>query len=320
MNNAQTLRERQIAFFQENLRKLRSVVGWSGSDLAEVIGVTRQTINNLENNKTQMTSVQYLALCAVVERVKRLSPELRKIIAAVLDRFPGKAEIGDSMVDVNLFDQWFNLSSEMFAAINPDTDAIGSLDLMEKFARDCKIFLSPELLFSKNTRECIDNLSTTLQKYGNKMIVPSTELQCLIAQYKDSSHDVVVWINGMQKEKIIRLLGDDDDPPFNELIISLFIRHRACYELCLITQNVHMAQDILSLNSWQTLPGHPIHVACISSAGVLAELRRNQNQQDVVMPETPISTLTCKTEESSKGNNGKETSLIPKFIQDWETL
>lgn len=318
MNNTQALQGQQISFFQENLRKLRAVVGWSGSDLAELIGVTRQTINNLENNKSQMTSVQYLALCAVVERVKQLSPELRKIIAAVLDKFPINRALGNNNTDINLFDEWFNLLPEIFLSIDPNTDALGSLDLMEKFAKDCKIFLSPELLFCENSRECIDSLATTLQKYGNEMIVPSTALKDLITQHGDSARDIVTWINGLQKEKIVRLLGEDDDPPLNELILSLFMHHRGHYELCLITQNVAMAQDVLLLNSWRSLPGYSVHAACISTAGVLTDLGRNQ--ENAIRSERTISLLTNNTEGNAKENNEKETNLLPKFIQDWETL
>ena len=65
--------ERKIERLQKYLSVLRKIAGWSAEHLAEMLGVTRQTIVNLENSDTyKMTKMQYLAIRALLEaEVKR---------------------------------------------------------------------------------------------------------------------------------------------------------------------------------------------------------------------------------------------------------
>ena len=48
-------RNAQIACLQKNLSAVRKIAGWTSEQLGEKIGVTKQTISNLENEKTKMT-------------------------------------------------------------------------------------------------------------------------------------------------------------------------------------------------------------------------------------------------------------------------
>lgn len=64
--------ERKIDRLQENLTVLRKVAGWSAEDLANMIGVTRQTIVNLEKaGNYRMTKIQYIAIRSVLEAETR---------------------------------------------------------------------------------------------------------------------------------------------------------------------------------------------------------------------------------------------------------
>ena len=51
--------------FQENLGPIRKVAGWTTQQLADELGVARQTVSNLETGKSPMTKLQYLALRTV---------------------------------------------------------------------------------------------------------------------------------------------------------------------------------------------------------------------------------------------------------------
>lgn len=52
---------------QKNLALIRKLAGWTSADLGELIGVTKQTISNLENNRTPMTKTQYIAIRAMID-------------------------------------------------------------------------------------------------------------------------------------------------------------------------------------------------------------------------------------------------------------
>ena len=44
-------RNKQIRRLQQNLSSIRKIAGWTAEILGEKIGVTKQTISNIENNK-----------------------------------------------------------------------------------------------------------------------------------------------------------------------------------------------------------------------------------------------------------------------------
>ena len=57
----------QITCLQKNLSAIRKIAGWTSEQLGEKIGVTKQTISNLENEKTRMTLTQYIALRSIID-------------------------------------------------------------------------------------------------------------------------------------------------------------------------------------------------------------------------------------------------------------
>lgn len=81
-------RRRQIKRLQQNLSSIRKIAGWTAEVLGEKIGVTKQTISNLENNKSIMNFPQYIAIRSVLDAEIANNTEnelLPKIVAILLD-------------------------------------------------------------------------------------------------------------------------------------------------------------------------------------------------------------------------------------------
>lgn len=58
----------KIFRLQKYLPIIRNLAGWTAEDLGERIGVTRQTITNIERSETlSMTKTQYIAIRAVLD-------------------------------------------------------------------------------------------------------------------------------------------------------------------------------------------------------------------------------------------------------------
>ena len=53
---------------QKHLQLIRNAAGWTAEELGHKIGVTKQTISNLENQKTKMSKTQYLAIQMVISQ------------------------------------------------------------------------------------------------------------------------------------------------------------------------------------------------------------------------------------------------------------
>lgn len=81
-------REIQIKKLQQNLSSIRKIAGWTAEVLGEKIGVTKQTISNLENQKTPMNFTQYIAIRSVLDYEIEHNKEnevLPKVVMLLLD-------------------------------------------------------------------------------------------------------------------------------------------------------------------------------------------------------------------------------------------
>lgn len=56
-----------IMRLQDNLSTIRKLAGWTTQELGDKIGVTKQTISNLENKKSTMTKLQYIGLRSILD-------------------------------------------------------------------------------------------------------------------------------------------------------------------------------------------------------------------------------------------------------------
>lgn len=74
-----------IKKLQRNLSSLRKLAGWTAEDLGKKVGVTKQTISNLENERTSMSKTQYIAIRTVLDYEARSNQNLARALHLVLD-------------------------------------------------------------------------------------------------------------------------------------------------------------------------------------------------------------------------------------------
>ena len=70
----------EIDLLQENLKLIRRSAGWTIEELANKIGVTKQTIINLEGLKSKMTKTTYIAIRAVLSDEMSTHPDECKML------------------------------------------------------------------------------------------------------------------------------------------------------------------------------------------------------------------------------------------------
>jgi len=86
-----------IKVLQENLNTIRILTKMTSEEFGNKIGVTKQTISNLENNKTSMTKAQYIAIRVIIdcEISKTKNDVLFKIIKLLLDGYMNELSEGE---------------------------------------------------------------------------------------------------------------------------------------------------------------------------------------------------------------------------------
>lgn len=77
----------EIIRMQDNLLLIRRTVGWTAEEFGEKIGVTRQTINNIESGRNRLTKTQYIAMRSVLDVEIAQAPEDTKMLKILLDVF-----------------------------------------------------------------------------------------------------------------------------------------------------------------------------------------------------------------------------------------
>ena len=75
----------EIKKLQLNLSSLRKLAGWTAEDLGRKVGVTKQTVSNLENCRTSMSKIQYIAIRTILDYEARSNQNLARALHLVLD-------------------------------------------------------------------------------------------------------------------------------------------------------------------------------------------------------------------------------------------
>lgn len=77
----------EVERLQEYMLLIRRAVGWSAEEFGERIGVSRQTINNLEGKRNKLTKAQYIAIRSSLDVEIRQHPEDTDMLRLILDVF-----------------------------------------------------------------------------------------------------------------------------------------------------------------------------------------------------------------------------------------
>ena len=77
----------EIENFKKEFPLIKKMVGWSDKEFGDKVGVSRQTINNLENGKYGLTKTLYIAMRYVLDEEINAKPEETKMLKVYLDAF-----------------------------------------------------------------------------------------------------------------------------------------------------------------------------------------------------------------------------------------
>jgi DNA-binding XRE family transcriptional regulator len=85
MKNEQDTRLERL---QDNLPAIRKIAGWRAVDLGNLLGITKQSVSNLETRKSKITLMQYIAIRHMIDFQIAAHPEntaLAHVVPLLLD-------------------------------------------------------------------------------------------------------------------------------------------------------------------------------------------------------------------------------------------
>lgn len=233
--------------FQSLLRPIRNIMDCSIAEMAEAIGVTRQTMNNLENRKTGMSQTQYIALSAFIDHYFRQNDQLLPAIQAIIDQGGRSRSLtyDTSFQEGSLLLRWFN-GVHLNASVS---EADGEIMALQDVLRRYKVFLDTDVLLTENASVLVDVLADISMETGTKIIVLLRAVEKLRAHHESAIHwEALKYLKRLQMQNLLDIRGEESDPNVCDTFLSVFVRFRSMHRLCLITQNRALAQEVLRLN------------------------------------------------------------------------
>lgn len=271
MNFYSQLRKRMIDTMQLSLKQIRQILGLGVQEFSDIVGLTRQSINNLENSKIKMSAVQYIAVCAVIDHFTDSQPELVSVIISILNTNDSLYDnvLFEDLPDNSLLKKWFICFSE-----DSKIFARGSNDLIEELCNNYKIFLDDTALCVISSENQILDLISNMQNKSKRFIIPLRAIESIQNQWLDSEALVKETPrNGMYNLRrlrelgVVEIRGEKSDTNIIATIASVFIKYKVIYRLALITQNPKLAQVIMSLNT-DDIGGFNVLVLYVSDGNI----------------------------------------------------
>lgn len=329
------LESRQIMIenFQISLRAIRTLMGYSALELAEYIGVTRQTINNLETGKAKMSPTQYISIAAVVDNYILSNGEMFNAIEAIIDSNGKKQnnKYDTSFSNLSLLKRWFacfnNFSdSNVITMTYENTDEYSLL--IKRLVARYKIFVDADVLLAPQSGEFINLISNYLVDENAKLIIPMRAIEQIQEMMQDRSDSekavkALKQINALQRMNIIQIRGEDSDSNIHDTILSVFAKFRSLHRLCLVTQNKLFANEVKYLNESYEKQGFDILVGYVDENGMFSlylEQESDYSENAIETSEVKNVGSITKANELTENNHKEITIDEPLNLTGWGQL
>ena len=250
------LRQKMITRMQTSLKQIRQVLGFGVQEFSELIGLTRQTINNLETKKNKMSSTQYIAICALIDNYTKDKSEL---LSAILNILASNDEeyINDSLdndVNKSFLKEWFLSFPDNSKILNFSIDEISTIEdkYFNEIAENYKIFLDNTILLEESFKNKVQTFAKAMEENNNKFIVPFKVIEDIQRQILASNKNITRGISileELQNKNLIDIRGEVTDIDINSTFLSVFAKFKSLYRLALITNNLNLASQISLLNN-----------------------------------------------------------------------
>lgn len=254
------LRQQMIDTMQNSLKQVRQVLGFGVQEFSDIVGLTRQTVNNLESGKNKMSAVQYLAICAIIDHYTKDRPELLQVLSTILSSNDPveNSTVFSSVEKGSLLKKWFLCfpdDSKITGIFHEESDVIKQ-EHFDGVASSYKIFLDETILCEEGFGDWLQQASETMKANHNRFLVPLKVVEKIQGKIVSSDPLVVEYsqrglnlLMQMQRQNVVEIRGEKGDVNAISTFISVFAKFKCVNRLALLTQNGNLANQILSLNN-----------------------------------------------------------------------
>ena len=244
-------REHMIGVMQVAMKPIRLVLGLGVQELGDIMGLSRQSINNLENGKVQMNYSQYVAFISVIDYICSINTELKNVIKSILVKsdYDETNKIYEDIDEDTFIKKWLRCFPDELDKLLPLISSVE--DLTENY----RVFIDSSVLFHVSGYKEFSELCDAMEKNHHSFIIPVTAVYEIKEKLlnennvvKKMANEAIETLAKLQSRGIIEFRGEQDDNDTNSLLVSVFQRFKVTHKLALITQDSELAEEILALN------------------------------------------------------------------------
>lgn len=289
MSDLKEKRSQMIKGMQDSLRIVRQVIDLSAQELGEYIGVSRQTINNIETKKTPLNAAQYISIAALLDReVSKSNIELDTIKAVLKAHSEGSNDEVIQLKNDSFTEGWFGSYEELRVETGMiKSKVLDELDLTT-LCENYKIFFTNDIFENDAIESFIFKLMPYLTDANTNILMPDVATNIIENKVYSSDPEVankakkaLNVLVSLEKAGLLSVRGDDQERDVEEIILDVCTRHRNAYNMVLFTQNQTLAEKVLAINDIKTDETLPIMVCTINEDGN-AERKLLEGEEDAL--------------------------------------
>ena len=223
---------------QSELKTIRLYMDFSTQELADYLGVTRQTINNLESGKTKLSATQVIALFAIIDRRLRHDSKEYSSVRKLIGESPCDSDNSPSLLEL-----WFDClelkTKDNLVDLNNEDE---SEELSEGI-----IFVMYDFLMETRSIEVLKSLAPHLLKNGQQIILPRIHALKLIevseqgdAVQAEQAKKIMEYFVQLNADNLMQIRGKESDlfETDNDLIEYILSRYSSQEHIAILKQNV----------------------------------------------------------------------------------
>ena len=264
---------------QASLSKIRQAIGYDVRKFADILGMKRLILEDLEAGNRDMEVVEYLSVIAIVDRALEENDCLVSEVESVLKMNAEDETVFDHLAEVSLRQKWLDSFPYLRDRGEQIVWGTGRDGLSEEecryIAANCRSFLDKSAVSQGGFLQAIGCLGDELEASGEKFIIPLVEVELLQrAVLMGNREERALAKRGMknlaalQERNIIEIRGDQMDSGRLSTFLSVFVRFKAMYRLVLFTADESLAREVVKLNDI-ALGGTDIRLVTCTEDGVL---------------------------------------------------
>ena len=275
MSNLKEKRQQMISGMQSSLKIIRQVVDLSAQEIADYIGVSRQTISSIETKKSVMNAAQYISISAILDReIPKHDCALDQIKAVLKAHSEGSGDEIIQLKNDSFIEGWFGTYDELHV----DTELIKSKVLDDEDLRNlCEnymLFFSHDVFENDSIESFIFKLMPYLKDANACIYMPVVAIDTIENKMKSPDEEVAKKakrtaniIMSLDRAGLLSVRGDEENRDLEEFLVNVITYFRDAKNLALFTESEELTERVLSINDIKTDSTLPILVCGVNKEG-----------------------------------------------------